>query len=419
MNNILLSKNNRQLNGHISLPSSKSISNRVLIIRALCENDFDIQRLANAKDTVVLDTLLKTESDIYDVGAAGTTFRFLTAYLAMQPGSQVLTGSERMKERPIGVLAEALKQMGADIEYMEKEGYPPLKINAPKRFGQISEIEIPASTSSQYISALLLLAPTLPNGLKLKLVGKIVSRPYIEMTLQIMAFFGVQHQWNEQTIHVAHQSYEAQPFTVEADWSAASYYYSLAAVSDECTLQLDGLFKESLQGDAVLQDMYKAFGVETSFNEDGLSISKAKNVSLPPVFEYDFIQCPDIAQTLAVTCASLGINGLFTGLETLKIKETDRIAALRTELEKVNAFFVAVPPKFSKKSAKEYYLVEGKANWETPPMFDTYEDHRMAMAFAPLAITQPVQIAESAVVGKSYPDFWKDLASIGFTIETL
>jgi len=308
MNNILLSKKNRQLSGHIDLPSSKSISNRALIIRALCEDNFDIHRLANAKDTVVLDHLLKTGADLYDVGAAGTTFRFLTAYLATQTGSQVLTGSDRMKQRPIGVLVEALNKMGADIEYMEKEGYPPLKINTPKQFGQTSELQIPASTSSQYISALLLLAPILPNGLKLELVGEIVSRPYIEMTLQIMAYFGIEHQWDGQIIQVNRQSYQAKSFTVEADWSAVSYYYSLAALSDDCQLQLDGLFEESLQGDAVLQDMYTVFGVETNFNEQGLTLTKSKDAPLPPVFEYDFIKRADIAHTLAVSYAALAIK---------------------------------------------------------------------------------------------------------------
>lgn len=416
MDNIFLSKESPVINGHLSLPSSKSISNRVLIIRALCEQDFDIHRLANAKDTVTLDRLLKGEHDVYDAGAAGTTFRFLTAFLAMQPGSQILTGSERMKQRPIGVLVEALKQMGANIEYLEKEGYPPLKINQTDAFGQTSQLSIPAHTSSQYITALLLLGPCLPNGLDLELEGEIVSRPYIEMTLQLMAYFGVTHQWEGQIIRIKPQSYQARPFTVEADWSAASYYYSIAALSEECNLQLDGLFKESLQGDAVLQDIYTQFGVTTTFNKEGLSLHKTKSNALPPAFEYDFLKCPDIAQTLAVTCAALGVNGLFSGLETLRIKETDRIAALQIELGKVNAFLAELPERFAKKSTKNYFLVEGKASWDAPPTFSTYEDHRMAMAFAPLALLHPIQIAEPNVVEKSYPDFWKDLETIGFTV---
>lgn len=411
---IQLSKKSPDIQGHISLASSKSISNRVLIIRALCQDNFEIERLANAQDTQTLDHLLKTKPDVYDAGAAGTTFRFLTAFLCQQSGSQVLTGSKRMKERPIGVLVNALKQMGADIEYLEKDGYPPLKINEATSFGQQYQISIPANTSSQYITALLLLGPSLPHGLELTLEGKIVSRPYIEMTLKTMAYFGVQHQWEGQCIKIVPQSYQACPFTVEADWSAASYYYSIAALSDECSLQLDGLFQESLQGDAVCQQLYKNFGVETSFNAKGLLISKAKNAVCSPVLEYDFLECPDIAQTLAVSCAALGVHGLFSGLETLRIKETDRIAALETELAKVNTFLMAVPKRFAEKSEKELFLIEGKANWATPPTFDTYEDHRMAMAFAPLAIKNPIKIADAMVVGKSYPDFWRDLEVLGF-----
>lgn len=414
-----ISKKNPSLQGHIPLASSKSISNRVLIIRALCGQGFEIKRLANAQDTQTLDRLLTTNPDIYDAGAAGTTFRFLTAFLCKQAGSQILTGSERMKERPIAVLVDALKQMGADIEYLEKEGYPPLKINEAENFGQQHKINIPASTSSQYITALLLLAPSLPHGLELRLEGKIVSRPYIEMTLKIMAHFGVEHQWNGQCIHIVPQSYQARPFTVEADWSAASYFYSLAALSEECSLQLDGLFEESLQGDAVCQHLYKDFGVKTSFNEHGLLLSKAKDATCTAVLEYDFLECPDIAQTLAVSCAALGVNGLFSGLETLRIKETDRIAALETELAKVNSFLIAVPKRFAKKEEKDLFLIEGKASWTTPPVFSTYEDHRMAMAFAPLAIQNTIQLEDAMVVSKSYPDFWKDLEKLGFEVKKI
>lgn len=414
-----VSKNNPNLKGHISLASSKSISNRVLIIRALCEQDFDIKRLANAQDTQTLDRLLTTNSAIYDAGAAGTTFRFLTAFLCKQAGSQVLTGSERMKERPIGVLVDALQQMGADIDYLEKEGYPPLKINEAKNFGQQYKISIPASTSSQYITALLLLSPSLPHGLELTLEGKIVSRPYIEMTLKIMAYFGVEHQWSGQCISIQPQSYQARSFTVEADWSAASYFYSLAALSEECSLQLDGLLEESLQGDAVCQHIYTNFGVETSFNKQGLLLSKAKNAVCTSVLEYDFLECPDIAQTLAVSCAALGVNGLFSGLETLRIKETDRIAALEAELAKVNSFLSTLPKRFAKKEKKDLFLIEGKANWTTPPTFATYEDHRMAMAFAPLAIKNSIQVEDAMVVSKSYPDFWKDLGQLGFEVEKI
>lgn len=409
-----ISKPDRHLKGEIQLAGSKSISNRALIIQALCTEPFEIKRLANAKDTETLEALLKSKEEVLDVGAAGTTFRFLTAYLASRPGTQVLTGSERMKQRPIGVLVEALRSLGGQIEYVEAEGYPPLRIGYQAGFGEDAHLRIPASTSSQYITALLLLGPTLPQGIRLELEGKIVSRPYIEMTLGLMKHFGVSHTWEGNVIRVEPQAYEANAFTVEADWSAASYYYSLAALSDSCDLQLHGLFADSFQGDSALQEMYTSFGVQTIFNETGLRLTKAAGTAPPPLFEYDFIACPDIAQTLAVTCAGLGTQGLFTGLETLRIKETDRIAALKTELAKVNSFFSPLPARFSKNSQKEYFMLEGKADWTKAPTFATYEDHRMAMAFAPLALYAQVAVAEPDVVVKSYPDFWKDLGSLGF-----
>lgn len=411
-----ISKPNRRIVGEITLAGSKSISNRALIIRALCEESFPIHRLANAKDTQLLDSLLKSEKIIRDAGAAGTTFRFLTAYLAMQPDTQILTGSERMKKRPIGVLVDALRKLGADIEYLEEEGYPPLQINAPQDLGKTHRLSISAGTSSQYISALLMIAPVLPRGLELTLEGDIVSRPYIEMTLALMRYFGVQSRWDGHTIKIAPQDYQAKEFTVEADWSAASYYYALAAFADELDLQLNGLFKDSAQGDAVLSSMMERFNIKTEFNAHGIHLTKNNN-ALPPVFEYDFIECPDLAQTLAVICAGLGVHGVFTGLQTLSIKETDRIAALKNELGKVQAFLSKLPEKFSKSSGKQYYQVEGKAVVEGAPAFATYEDHRMAMAFAPLAMFGAIQIEEPSVVEKSYPDFWRDLEKLGFKVE--
>ena len=412
-----LSRPNREIKGEITLAGSKSISNRALIIQALCDDTFTIHRLANAKDTVTLQALLSSNDTVRDTGAAGTTFRFLTAYLCTQSGVQELTGSERMKQRPIGVLVDALRKLGAKIEYLEQEGYPPVQIGEATDFGHQAEIQIPASTSSQYITALLLLGPTLPHGLTLHLAGKIVSRPYIEMTLGLMAHFGIEHQWNDNTIRIEAQPYQAKDFTVEADWSAASYYYSLAALSTTCELQLNGLFADSFQGDAILQEMYTAFGVQTTFNERGLRLEKAADAVPPTIFEYDFLECPDVAQTLAVTCAGLGTQGLYTGLETLRIKETDRIAALQTELGKLQTFLSKLPPKFSKKEGKEYFLQEGQAQWDTAPTFATYEDHRMAMAFAPLAMIAPIQVAEPLVVEKSYPDFWRDLEKLAFNVQ--
>lgn len=410
-----LSKPNLEIKGEITLNGSKSIANRALIIQALCPKPFQIHQLSNSKDTTTLHTLLQQAQAIddenrltFDTGAAGTTYRFMTAYLALQKGTQILTGSERMKQRPIGVLAEALKQLGANIEYVEKEGYPPLKIHAPDKVGQQQQLSIAASTSSQYISALLMIAPTLPNGLILTLEGKIVSRPYIEMTLQLMQYFGVTHEWQDQTIRIAPQQYVAKDFTVEADWSAASYYYSMAALADDLDLQLNGLFQHSVQGDAVLVEMMEEFGVTSTFNEKGVHLTK-RTGGISNTFKYDFIKCPDLAQTVAVICAALGIEAQFSGLQTLRIKETDRIAALQQELDKVNVIV--------QEEGDDGMKIVGKAAFAKGiPTFDTYEDHRMAMAFAPLAMLDRIQINDPMVVVKSYPAFYEDIATLGFVL---
>ena len=402
-----VSKQDKNIVGEITLTGSKSICNRALIIRAFSKKDYPIHRVAAAKDTQTLIQLLDNESDVYDAGPAGTTFRFMTAYLAIQDGTQVLTGSERMKQRPIGVLVEALKNVGANIEYLENDGYPPLKIHSPSDdFGKNNKISIPANVSSQYISALLMAGPTLPNGLELTLTGKIVSRPYIQMTLNLMAYFGIEYQWNENVISVPNQDYKAKEFTVEADWSAASYYYIMSAFADKCDLQLNGLFEESVQGDSVLQDMMTHFGVVSTFNENGVRLTRTESKTTP--FVYNFLECPDVAQSLAVVCAGLNMKGHFSGLETLKIKETDRVSALNIELAKIGVAF--------DEQADGGCTVSGQAKkLENVPSFATYEDHRMAMAFAPMAmVLDEVQIEEPNVVVKSYPDYWKDLASLGF-----
>lgn len=409
-----ISKADRQLKGEITLAGSKSISNRVLIIRALCETQFPIDKLANAKDTDLLQALLASTADIRDAGAAGTTFRFMTAYLSTQPGTQILTGTERMKQRPIGVLVSALRTLGAQITYLEKEGYPPLQIGPPEAFGSNKKVHISAGTSSQYISALLMIAPTLPHGMELELVGHIVSRPYIEMTLALMAYFGIEHAWEGNIIRIAPQKYQTRPFVVEADWSAASYYYAMAAFADELDLQLNGLFEDSVQGDSVLAEFMQAFGVKTTFNEQGIQLSKTGG-TLPGQFGYDFLLCPDLAQTIAVVCGGMGITGRFSGLETLRIKETDRIAALENELAKVEVKVDAEPIGAD---GVEYFRFSGQAVVSQPaPEFATYEDHRMAMAFAPLAFLGPVKVHEPEVVVKSYPDFWRDLETLGFVVQ--
>jgi 3-phosphoshikimate 1-carboxyvinyltransferase len=413
-----ISKKNKNIVGSIELESSKSISNRVLIIRALCDYSFQINRLSGAKDTQTLLRLLDQKDTTFDAGHAGTTFRFMTAFLATQQGTQIMTGSERMQQRPVGELVTALNELGADIKYLKNEGYPPLEINTPTDFGKNNQLSILATTSSQFITALLLIAPTLPNGLELTLEGNIVSRPYIEMTLSLMDFFGVKNTWKGNKISIAPQKYTAQTFTVESDWSAASYYFSMAAFAEELDLELIGLQENSLQGDSAIVEMMEEFGVKTTFSEHGLRLTK-NDEEKTPLFEYDFLRCPDIAQTLAVACAGVGIQGLFSGLETLRVKETDRIAALKNELAKVNSRFYALPKRFSQKSTKEYFSLEEKAVWEQTPTFSTYEDHRMAMSFAPLAMFSPIQIEHPNVVEKSYPDFWNDFKKLDFEIEEL
>ncbi len=400
----------KKIKGTIALTGSKSISNRALMIRALTREPFDIERLAEANDTELMQSLIESDDMVRDAGPAGTTFRFMTAYLALQPGTQVLTGTERMKKRPIGVLVDALRQLGARIHYLEKEGFPPLEIGDADHLGEENRLSIAADTSSQYISALLMIAPVLPKGLELTLDGKIVSRPYIEMTLSLMQYFGVSHHWEGSVIKIAPQEYEPKAFTVEADWSAASYYYAMAAMAEEANLTLNGLFKDSVQGDAVLAEMMTHFGLKTVYLPDGIRIIKMPGARVQDAFEWDFIRCPDLAQTLAVICAALGVKGRFTGLETLRIKETDRIAALQTELQKVAADFA--PAK------QDFFQTKGTARvGEEPPVFATYEDHRMAMALAPLAIRGPIKIEDPMVVVKSYPDFWKDLEKLGFVVQ--
>jgi len=412
--NYKLSFSDNVLFGEITLAGSKSISNRVLIIQALSEKKFEIEALANANDTSLLAHLLKSKEEVLDAGPAGTTFRFMTAYLSLFGGKRVLTGSERMKQRPIKVLVDALRHLGASISYLENEGFPPLQITSGSISGN-KKIAIPANTSSQYISALLLVAPLLPGGLSLELTGKIVSKPYIEMTLGLLQYFGISHQWENQMIVIPEQAYEAKPFVVEADWSAASYYYSLAALSDQADIYLNGLFENSLQGDSALIEIFQHFGVQTEFTANGIRLIKEKTI-LPDAFYYDFILCPDLAQTLAVVCAGLGINGYFSGLETLRIKETDRIQALENEISKGGCHISL----FSSDSltGKEVFEVSGKFEANKTPVFKTYEDHRMAMAFAPLALLLPIEIEEPNVVIKSYPDFWKDFKQLGLEINS-
>lgn len=412
---VIVSKTDKKLNGHITLEGSKSISNRVLVIQALCSDDFIISGISPSDDTQVLQTALTEHQDEYYLGHAGTSYRFLTAYHSFTEGTQVLKGSSRMHQRPIGPLVDALREIGADIEYLEKEGYPPLKINAPSAELK-SELTIEAGISSQFITALCLLAPTLPAGLTIHLDGEIVSVSYIKMTLSLMQYFGIEHSWDGHKITIAHQKYTAKDIHIEADWSAASYYYILAAIADEVDLQIGGLTQESMQGDAEILKIGEKLGILSTFNDGILTLSKSHE-NPAPFFENDFLTHPDIAQSVAVMCISTGIQGLYTGLQTLKIKETDRIAALKAELSKVGGIFYGLPAKkFAKGSGKEYYMVEGKAAISDGVQIETYNDHRMAMCFAPLGMLHPITILDPDVVSKSYPSYWDDLESLGFKL---
>ncbi len=379
------------------------------MIRALSKLDFKIYNISNAQDTVTLQKLLQTKTEELNVGPAGTTFRFLTAFLSLQPGTQILTGSKRMKERPIGILVDALRQLGATIDYLEKEGYPPLKIGEKnKNFNYNKTLKIPANISSQFISALLLIAPALPHGLELHLEGKIVSRSYINMTLEVLWHFGIKSIFENNIIKIENQKFVARDFTVESDWSSASYFYAMAAFSDEVELYLNGLNPNSLQGDAATAKLAKHFGVETLVEKSGILLRK--NKSKKTLFVHSFLECPDIAQTFAVIAAGLGKGALLSNLETLRIKETDRIQALKNELDKIE-----VESKIQEPGS---LMIAPSKTKNSNTIFDTYKDHRMAMAFAPLAIPLgKIGIEDPLVVKKSYPDYWRDLLALGFEIE--
>jgi 3-phosphoshikimate 1-carboxyvinyltransferase len=415
--NYRVSHPTKKLTGEITLTASKSESNRALIIQALCSEKFEIKNLAAAEDTRVLNEILQavksntsTEVQTYDVGAAGTTMRFLTALLATKKGTYILTGSERMKNRPIKILVDALRELGADIEYPEKEGYPPLKIKGNELQG--GEIEIDGSVSSQYISALMLIAPKLKNGLIIKFKGNVTSIPYIIMTRKMLEEFGVYGTWRSNIITIPHQSYIKKnadyEYKVEGDWSSASYWYAFAALANEVDFTIKGLKQNSLQGDAATAGIFLSFGIKTEFIDGGIRLIKTGKIQ--EIYQSDYSECPDLAQTVAVVVGALKIPATLTGLHTLKIKETDRTAALKNELAKVGAEVEIVSDNAIKINTKE--LVP-----QSSPIA-TYEDHRMAMAFAPLAMVQEsITIEHPDVVKKSYPDFWKDLKKTGFVIE--
>ena len=399
----------KSFSSNINLPASKSISNRALIINALSYSPYPIRNLSDSDDTKVLEAALFSNTNKFDIGHAGTAMRFLTAFLAKIAGVWEITGSERMQQRPIAILVDALNQLGAKIEYLGKEGCPPLKVFGSHLKGQT--IELDGSVSSQYISALLLIAPTIENGLTLKLKGNITSRSYIKLTLELMAKFGIQYRWNGNEVFVPEQNYYARDFTCEADWSGASYWFQIMALADSGELLMENLQLDSLQGDSDIAGWFEQFGIESKQTKEGVLLAKKENIQ-PEKLELDFIENPDIAQTMACLCVAKQIPFSFTGLKTLKIKETDRVAALQNELAKFGAEITE--PKHGELAWDGVYKTELKKEM---PIIETYHDHRMALAFAPMALAGlPMQIDDPMVVTKSYTGFWEDLGKVGFEI---
>lgn len=403
------------LNHTVDLPSSKSVSNRALIIHALSGGGMLPQNLSDCDDTDVMVKALRDMPEVIDIKAAGTAMRFLTAYLAVTPGRHTITGTERMRHRPIRLLVDALRYLGAEVEYAGEEGYPPLRITGRPLDG--GRIEIPGNVSSQYISALLMIGPVLRDGLRLHLTGDIISRPYIDMTLWIMGEFGAEAEWTDiSTITVAPKPYAARRYNIENDWSAASYWYEMVALGGrDSEVTLTGLMDGSKQGDSSVRYIFSLLGVKTTFGttEEGVptTVRLSRNGHCVPRLEYDFINSPDLAQTFVVCCAALGVPFRFTGLQTLRIKETDRIEALKREMGKLG---------YVLRDVEGRELVWSGERCEPLPdaAVDTYDDHRMALAFAPLAMKWGrVRINNPHVVTKSYPHFWDDLKSSGFAID--
>lgn len=410
----IISKRNKILKGTIKLEGSKSISNRVLIIQALCANEFNIQNLSASSDTNELTSVLSALNvhpfRIQEING-GTTFRFLTALLSITKGEWILNGSKRMNKRPIGVLVDALKHLGANIDYLKNKNYPPIRIRGKNLIGK--KITVDASESSQYISALLLIAPFLKNGLTIELNNEVVSQSYITMTLNLMQYFGIRYSWKGKKIKVAEQKYVSKNIYIEKDWSGAAYFYEMAVLSENVDLVLKGLKKNTLQGDSVIAEIMKKFGIKSYFSNKGVRLKKMLNNDYATSFNFDFTHHPDLVQPMMVTCAGLGIKAEFSGIKNLKIKESDRVAALKNELKKMKKQLVIEENKV--------YLLNKKYSPKNKLQvlnFNTHEDHRMAMSLAPLAIlNETIAIEHPEVVKKSFPNFWNELERIGFKIK--
>ncbi len=395
------------LQGNVrSLPSSKSLSNRALIINALSQNQGVVENLSTARDTQLMQSLLATPDRVIDAMDAGTTMRFLTAYFAVTGQSKLLTGTDRMKERPLHLLVNALRKLGVTIDYVEKEGFPPIETKGfPKQL--TNQITIRGDVSSQFISALMMIGPHLPMGLVIELEGKVGSLPYLMMTADLMNHFGVKPMMSGQEIEIPSAQYKPATYVVEPDWSAASYWFAFTALAETADILLPKVSSHAVQGDRVIVEIMSQLGVKSNFENEGLRLTKDSKHSNS--FVWDFSNCPDLAQTVLPVCAAKNIHGEFTGLESLRIKETDRIAALQTELTKLGA-----------------KLTEDNGHWKLEPgrippgkpVFQTYHDHRMAMGLAPLSTLMDISIEGPEAVRKSYPTFWDDLVGLGFTIQT-
>jgi 3-phosphoshikimate 1-carboxyvinyltransferase len=408
MSTLRLTHTSKKLSGNCTITGSKSESNRLLILQALFP-ELEVLNLSNSDDTQAMMRGLSSSEETIDIGHAGTTMRFLTSYFATTPGAKkILTGSKRMQERPIKILVDALRAVGAEIEYVKNEGYPPLHISGKEI--TIDHVELAANVSSQYITSLMLIAPKLQNGLTINLVGEITSIPYINMTCSLLRQVGIRAEFEGQNIRVYPQKMvSSSTVEVESDWSSASYHFSMAALAENAQISIKNYVADSLQGDSVLVDIYEQLGVYSSF--DGNTLHLKNNGNVQPHIELNLVNAPDIAQTIAVTCFGLGISCDLTGLHTLKIKETDRLVALHTELSKLGAD-IRVTDTSLHVSARQDPIHKNIT-------IDTYHDHRMAMAFAPLGIQVPICINEAEVVTKSYPTFWDDLKRLGFLIEPL
>lgn len=389
------------LTGTVNPSGSKSISNRLLIIEKLSGNKILLSNISKANDTILLSELLKSDAEILDCQSAGTTFRFLTAYLALKNEYRILTGDQRMQKRPIGPLVDALNYLGANVSYKSQQGYPPLIFNKGKSEWN-REVTISANKSSQFISALLLIAPYLENGLIINLENELVSETYIQMTCDIMKQAGISLKYNANQVIINPGKYSLTDYMIESDWSSASYFYGFVALKPGSEIQIKGLKGDSIQGDSIISEWVKVLGVQTEYTEEG-AIVRSVELPKPKELQYDFIKCPDLFQTISVLLAALGIKGIYKGLTTLAIKETDRIAAIKTELQKTGIQFTI--------GSNGELIQQGQAIVDKQE-FNTYNDHRMAMSLSLLSTSGPITIKDPFVVNKSNPNYWKDLNTL-------